>query len=318
MIIGRIWGGALAGTLAGSRSVDGDGVGFESIAPTVVAALGADVVTAEVVPGSVANQDFLVELTDGRRVFVKVAPRPELVAEVWALERAAAAGVPVPRGLSFDGDPGTPQPSLLILELLPTDGKLPANALRTAGRALKVVHGIELSGYGGIDVAGDPYAPDRIGGRYPSWRDYVASILADIDELVDLDLLSRARADRVRRWAETSEASPLLGDEGALLHSDLKPQHILSVDGRLTGIIDWGDASVGDPAWDLARASMMDPHDFRALADGYPGADDPGVRRLLPFYRVLWNAKALIYEFRAGGDWFAAYQQRISADLDLL
>jgi hypothetical protein len=31
---------------------------------------------------------------------------------------------------------------------------------------------------------------------------------------------------------------------------------------------------------------------------------------------VLWNLRALAYELRAGGDWFAAYRSRIEADLD--
>ena len=37
-----------------------------------------------------------------------------------------------------------------------------------------------------------------------------------------------------------------------LIHGDLGPQHILVVGGRVTGIIDWGDCGVGDPALDLA------------------------------------------------------------------
>ena len=36
-----------------------------------------------------------------------------------------------------------------------------------------------------------------------------------------------------------------------LCHRDLTKDHILEIDGRITGIIDWGDACVGDPAFDL-------------------------------------------------------------------
>jgi aminoglycoside phosphotransferase (APT) family kinase protein len=38
----------------------------------------------------------------------------------------------------------------------------------------------------------------------------------------------------------------------AMTHADLGPEHILVVDDHVTGIIDWSDARVGDPALDLA------------------------------------------------------------------
>jgi aminoglycoside phosphotransferase (APT) family kinase protein len=37
-----------------------------------------------------------------------------------------------------------------------------------------------------------------------------------------------------------------------MTHADLGPEHILVVDDHVTGIIDWSDARVGDPAVDLA------------------------------------------------------------------
>jgi aminoglycoside phosphotransferase (APT) family kinase protein/isopentenyldiphosphate isomerase len=40
----------------------------------------------------------------------------------------------------------------------------------------------------------------------------------------------------------------------ALCHGDLVPEHVLARDGRLSGVIDWGDARVTDPAVDLAWA----------------------------------------------------------------
>ncbi|MFI7016941.1 phosphotransferase [Streptomyces sp. NPDC050164] len=40
----------------------------------------------------------------------------------------------------------------------------------------------------------------------------------------------------------------------ALVHGDLGPEHLLAQDGALTGVIDFGDAHIGDPAIDLAWA----------------------------------------------------------------
>lgn len=41
------------------------------------------------------------------------------------------------------------------------------------------------------------------------------------------------------------------------IHGDLHPANLLSVDGRLSGVIDFGDLASGDPATDLAVAWML-------------------------------------------------------------
>lgn len=57
------------------------------------------------------------------------------------------------------------------------------------------------------------------------------------------------------------------------LHGDLHPANILVRDGRLAGVIDWGDLCAGDAATDLAPVWMLfDDATARAAAlDGYPG-----------------------------------------------
>lgn len=41
------------------------------------------------------------------------------------------------------------------------------------------------------------------------------------------------------------------------IHGDLHPRNVLAQDGTITGIIDWGDISSGDPATDLAAVWML-------------------------------------------------------------
>jgi len=62
-----------------------------------------------------------------------------------------------------------------------------------------------------------------------------------------LDADERSRGD-----ALLSEVETLTGFEPVLTHSDLGPSHLLVRDGRLAGVIDWGDARVGDPALDYS------------------------------------------------------------------
>ena len=107
------------------------------------------------------------------------------------------------------------------------------------------------------------------------WIDAYRTQCAEFGRLVfpRLDGETQARARRL-----FAEVESLRGFEPALLHADLGPDHLLVHDGRLNGVIDWGDARVGDPALDYAW-----------LLNG-PFADwdvDPDLRRRARFYHRL-------------------------------
>jgi len=69
-------------------------------------------------------------------------------------------------------------------------------------------------------------------------------------------------------------AAPI-ATERRWLHGDLHPRNILAVQGRLAGVIDWGDLCGGDPATDLASVWMLfaSAPDRTAVFDLY-GADE--------------------------------------------
>jgi aminoglycoside phosphotransferase (APT) family kinase protein len=78
----------------------------------------------------------------------------------------------------------------------------------------------------------------------------------------------------------------------ALVHCDFGPDHILVTDGRVTGIIDWTDSEIGDPALDLAWPLIGAP---AAVAEGVAEAYEPTPElreraldwcRLAPWYGV--------------------------------
>ncbi|MBF6328007.1 phosphotransferase [Nocardia transvalensis] len=55
-----------------------------------------------------------------------------------------------------------------------------------------------------------------------------------------------------------------------VVHGDLGPEHVLADADGLTGVIDFGDSHLGDPAVDLAWALHDTPDEFaRALAETY-------------------------------------------------
>jgi aminoglycoside phosphotransferase (APT) family kinase protein len=62
----------------------------------------------------------------------------------------------------------------------------------------------------------------------------------------------------LRAWEAGLEV-PEFNDEPVWLHGDLHPNNLLAHSGRLTGIIDFGDITSGDPATDLSVAWMLFP-----------------------------------------------------------
>jgi aminoglycoside phosphotransferase (APT) family kinase protein len=71
---------------------------------------------------------------------------------------------------------------------------------------------------------------------------------------------------------------PPLGVRRALAHTDLGAEHLLTEGGVVTGVLDWSDAAVTDPAVDFARLlrdfgpgflrSVLDAYDLERLDDG--------------------------------------------------
>ena len=77
-------------------------------------------------------------------------------------------------------------------------------------------------------------------------------------------------ADAVRRvWDDAMAAAPWPGPE-VWLHGDLHPANLLVHQGRLSGVIDFGDLCRGDPATDLLAGWMLfsteDRDEFRRAA----------------------------------------------------
>ncbi|HVE62472.1 MAG TPA: aminoglycoside phosphotransferase family protein [Mycobacteriales bacterium] len=106
-----------------------------------------------------------------------------------------------------------------------------------------------------VDTAGGP-TPGARGGSLvrqdESTRRAIAALAGEIDV---------AAATAV--WNEALAASPWSG-EPVWVHGDLLPGNLVVVEGRLTGVIDWSPAGVGDPACDAMLAWAL-PADARAV-----------------------------------------------------
>jgi aminoglycoside phosphotransferase (APT) family kinase protein len=109
----------------------------------------------------------------------------------------------------------------------------------------------------------------------PEWRDIYRGHAADWRGLV-LPLLDGD--ERLRGEGLLDEIETLTGFEPALVHCDLGPSHLLCRDGRLAGVIDWADATIGDPAVDYAWLLNIPFPDW--------DVDDELRRRALIYHRL--------------------------------
>lgn len=117
-----------------------------------------------------------------------------------------------------------------------------------------------------------------------NWVESYRAKCGAFEELV-FPVLDDARRRDAR--ALFDEVDSLTEFDPVLVHSDLGSEHMLVRDGRLAGVIDWGDAQLGDPALDYSWL----------LQGPFPGWDvDPELRRrarfyyrLAPFYSVHYG-----------------------------
>lgn len=209
----------------------------------------------------------------------EVAPR--LLAETRLLPVIAGGlGLSVPEPVVLEVDrlrvrhvlvPGVPcVPEMLTA----TDGAV-------VGRFLRALHATPEERYAGTGVL------DTESAR--------AELLDGLDGM-RARVLPRLSADR------HPEAHALLDavaepTEACLIHGDLGPEHLLTTAGRVSGVIDWTDARIGDPGLDLAWTLHGTPPAFvDALLAAYSPTPAQRARGL------LWHRLGPWWEALAGTD----------------
>lgn len=182
--------------------------------------------------------DFRVFEVDGRWAF-RFPKRAEceqaLAAEVALLARIAdALPVPVPRYEFFAEGVGGYRKL----------GGQPASRARAGWAAdfaafLTALHDLPAAGLG-LPVRGAETSP-------AGYRERLARLLAKVERALEPRVLAACRA------IVESPAPPPSPGPPVVTHDDLFPEHLLvSADGEaVTGVIDWGDAAIGDPAIDF-------------------------------------------------------------------
>jgi aminoglycoside 2''-phosphotransferase len=244
--------------------------------------------TAETVDFLGEGEFFTAYLVNGGWVF-RFAKHAEAAAslhrEACLLPRIAdrfEVRIPSPQVVSVDA-----RPEFIAYPVLPGPAltrecydQLPdADRERCAGQLatfLRQLHATDLQPARECGVEARDYRA-RYGGVLERARRHLFATLAAPE---------RSFVEReVAAYLSSGDASSF---QPALLHGDLSPGHVL-YDPRaasLTGVIDFGDVMIGDPAWDLVFIYEDYGLDFLArLVPRYTAADPgPLLRRMYHFY----------------------------------
>ena len=130
-------------------------------------------------------------------------------------------------------------------------------------------------------------------------------------------LLGARRTERLRGVVDDGLRAAPWSRPAVWLHGDPHPWNLVHRDGRLAGLVDFGDVCAGDPASDLAGAWLAFDADqrsgFRAVADS-TGRYDDDVWRRAAAWAALYVA-ALAASPGAGPD-FGPVLRHAAAQLD--
>ncbi|NUP46337.1 MAG: aminoglycoside phosphotransferase family protein [Catenulispora sp.] len=277
---------------------------------------GQPAVLAGQLSGSILNIVHAVRC-DGRDLIAKYGvadgASDGIRREATVLALLADTEVPVAHAVLLPAAPEFPH-DLLLLDLLPGQPAAPdSEVLTDAGRSLRRLHEVHAPGFGLVGPG-----THGLTGTVDSWAAVIGAALDDARQAIPADVLPTAVHDEAAAQQRQPHIHAHLAgiQHGALLHGDLMRRHVWDDHGRLAGLIDWGDAMIGDPLFDLARFSMSGAAAFDKLRIGYGGPAPDG--HVLSFYRMVWSLTALASECRAGGDWFDSYIETVRRELDLM
>jgi aminoglycoside phosphotransferase (APT) family kinase protein len=245
--------------------------------------------------------DSAVFEVDGEWI-VRVPRRDEVL--LWLRREAAllpvlapALPLPVPRFEVVEDSGPLAFVAYGKLEGEPLDGSAarapPGPSLaRQLGAFLTALHSFPL---GKVVQAG--FADTRAAGWLEQQREFARRCEHEAIPLLEEDERLRARslfAEFLSRWDSRLEL--------VFVHGDLGPAHILWSGSTVSGVIDWSDARVGDPALDFAwllhgtGAAFAD-----ALLGAYSGVETgPAFRARALFYHRLGPWHEVLYGLQRG------------------
>jgi thiamine kinase-like enzyme len=162
--------------------------------------------------------------------------------------------------------------------------------IRLLEENLAKLHSIKLSGYGFLQVKNR-----KAVGQYNSWKEFlykdskkwIKNILKNKDGLFKKEFIGIK--SQIEKFFKKYDDCLSYRNKGSIIHGDMiNPGNVLINKGKISGIIDFEWAAVGDPAWEFAYCSEPIDYYFNYFkAKGkYINQKEFLFKRKL--YRALW------------------------------
>ena len=131
-----------------------------------------------------------------------------------------------------------------------------------------------------------------------AWRERYRARYIDLQKRAFPMLDAELRAKSERLWEDFLENEAIFTFQPVLIHCDLAGEHILCGPQRgiLTGVIDWGDATIGDPTMDFVGLHNCHGRVFtEQVLAGYQGTVDTAFWQRMDFYLCYGPFSELLY-----------------------
>jgi hygromycin-B 4-O-kinase len=176
---------------------------------------------------------------------------------------------------------------------------LPEPLLFEFGRSLAIIHRVPGQNAGLLDCGASAWPA----GLHPRWSDY---LMFRLDEHLticrEIRAINEAEKESAATYFDESEAL-LVGAPMRLLHGDPGHHNVFSNGEKITAMIDWEDALVGDPVFDIAYWGTFVRDEMRQrFLDGYQTVETLPVdfeKRYWLYYLRIALSKT-VHRFRFG------------------
>ncbi len=221
----------------------------------------------------------------------RLRPRTSLAKEVAFLQALQPSGASVPEVLGYGKDESveytvmTRIPGVAVVHAS-LDAEARHNMLFELGRTLRSIHGIPQEPLRATDLFPVEDTPEAFSAHVSEALEDAVAHLREAEAPWDIPHLS---PEQIAQLAVDALPRTTLR---AAVHSNPGPTHTFvdPISGAYEGLIDFGDAFISHPAWDLRR---WNPTEREALLAGYQ-ADAPLDADFLQTYRIIAIAMNLV------------------------
>jgi aminoglycoside phosphotransferase (APT) family kinase protein len=213
------------------------------------------------------------------RLLPRLAPHLPLAVPVPVWQGRPEASFPYP----FGGYEELPGVTACAVEWTPEER---ARTAPTLGRFLAALHGLAVDEAARAEGPEDTYGRADLRKRAPMLLERLAEVersQPDVD------------GGAVRAWVERLVETPPWPKHPCWVHGDLYARHLLVDERRqVTGVLDWGDVHLGDPAGDLSIAfSFLPPEARESFREAYGPIDEAMWARAR--FRALYYGAVLLH-----------------------